>query len=392
VVRVRGVPKKQVAHIFFNGLVKSLSYASMKAALKKLIEKIDPKQIENFFPSKERYDEFLRARSLLEGIISDLDDTKPVDVGLLHRMEEASALFNKIHRSVAESTELGARAHVNEVYHWVAAGHVERSIYLAGVASGKKLADPYGTQIQLLPANACLYRYRQVYQLAERIPSGRSRESREIAALLLQMKKSLLYQMYAFAKDAYLGAKNHPMANYLMAVAQLIVAHAHEEDGDKIASAALVSNAHTLVKQISNPKDGDHYKYIDYHVMNHEEFVSFGRLSSRHTQITARLLELRESAEKVRRDGHTNHPQVYFALTPYLVVGARAASFITLATSAAALGGVTWEVLDDAIRSIWTAAIDTVPGLEEVASHGGGISASRTLAAISTMAHGGGIA
>ncbi|MCP4582966.1 MAG: hypothetical protein GY839_15260, partial [candidate division Zixibacteria bacterium] len=96
------------------------------------------------------------------GVLKSVDDRKQISPELLMRMEKVSQEFRVLHECLSSKTELAGRSSINEIYHWVAAGHMERSIYLAGVARGRRLKEPYRTQIQLLPANACMFRYLQV--------------------------------------------------------------------------------------------------------------------------------------------------------------------------------------------------------------------------------------
>ncbi|MCP4580249.1 MAG: hypothetical protein GY839_01430 [candidate division Zixibacteria bacterium] len=183
--------------------------------------------------------------------------------------------------------------------------------------------------------------------------------------------------MNYFAVEAYRESRNHPMASYIFAVSQLIMGESHEANSDSDNAQSFYNAAQTAINEITEPREGLHYMHAQYHKMNYDEFITLKPYYGKFPDIGARLKLLHEKATYLSKEGKISTPKDYYELTPYLVLGGRAASVIGLVVTAATLAGIDLDTIDNAIRSIWSDALRIIPGLdvEDVKSitlHGGG--------------------
>jgi hypothetical protein len=330
-----------------------------------LLTKLDPGQIRRRFPSEEQYERFNSAKKLAQAALERAEGGL-VSEELLKDIEAACSELRALANELADTTEIKGKSTLNEAYYLAEAGYLERSIHLAGIVASKPLNEPYRTQIRLLPADACLYRYRQV-QLIERIVREQEQEIAPALELVLdQMATTLLAQMDYFAREAYARAQLNPHAAYMKALANLLKAH-EVESRVKRDSQGLVASASEIVAQIQEPNHRSHYMTLQYHRRNFEEFRTFQRLSGRHSRIRGRLEDLHDQAVRLEKDGHGIRPKEWFAFGPYLTLGARAASIIGLVSLVGGISGMGPDELAAGVRSVWDTVVAQVPGIDSQA-------------------------
>jgi hypothetical protein len=281
----------------------------------------------------------------------------------------------------------------------MAAYDVEKSIYLAGSMKEKSLLRPYSTQIRLIPADACLRRYRQITQIEEWLQSESDKviESRHyIATLINEMGNSYLIQALGFSADAYIEDPTHVQAIYMCMMTKLLQAERLAKKGFKPDSVMLEGCARRLIIEIPIPKADDHYKQIEYHQLNYSEFKSNPTLSKQYPDICERLKELSDAAVLVA-PGHK--PPEYFDTSFWISGGKSGVAGVMILASLAA--GMSTESAKPILDLMWDSTIEyLVESLDESVSdqrnETGSIISDQTLDAhtssISVALHDGGVA
>lgn len=132
-----------------------------------LLKKVDGAKIQKLFPSKQDEEKFKKIMGMVIGLVNRLHKHVALNIEDLDHIDMASTALGELCQRLSTSTELGAKAILNQAVLWAEIGHVERSIYLAGVAKNKNVKEPYRSQINALPANACCSRYRQISKLQD---------------------------------------------------------------------------------------------------------------------------------------------------------------------------------------------------------------------------------
>ena len=374
-----------------------------------LIRQIDPKKIEKYFPTLEMKNKFEDIKKMFGNIMEQASGDKTnfaISVEFVSELEKAASEMRKISDILAENSELGSKARLNEAIFWQEGNYVERSLYLAGMAREKNIKEPYRTQLNNLPAHACLLRYRQVCQISEFIEDNIVAEVKgRIGLILKQMKSSFYNQFNYFATDAYLQNPGHYLSAYHKLLAYLLGGYRFELRGAEDQAELYYANAKRLINEQKEPKPGDHYMKLNYIKRAYEEFKTFERLANQHKHITDRLEYLQEKAKDLIETGRSRLPKDYFSFTPYVTFGLRAASVITLICLSSAVFGIETDSIKDAINYIWNTTGEKVLGVDgsfvsqltdsgqmnnliEIATKEGGGIASNPIAAL----EGGGIA
>lgn len=347
-----------------------------------LLKKIDPARLRSRFPDKRLRDEFhhaiAQAKQLYErlGIASGMaPEFSPENQ---REVERVAALLRDISSKVDDATEIGSRSRAAEAVVLYSAGFQERAIYLAGVAKSRNVREPYATQLQVLPADACVARYRQINRIREIVARQQSRSTwREtVLALLDSMQASLACQFETFAYDAYTRNPHHPYAAYMRSLTLLLQSHRLVGSAEEAVAPRLVTQAESVIANLPEPKRGDHASWVRCHMLNYAEFRSFRRLSSLHSRIQDRLEFLSKKADELLQanDGGLKHPREEFGFIPLAFVGARYASLLGIAYLIADLAGVEPKDLAHVVDQIWAVVARTVDNnIEGFAMHGGGV-------------------
>ena len=305
--------------------------------LTEIVSRVDPKKIERYFPSRQMKDKFEAAKESVNGVLSDAENGQ-VSPEFIVQIELSGEKMIELYQELADKTELGSKARLNESVFWAEAGHVERSIFLAGIARERKLRDPYRTQLSILPAHACLFRFGQVSKIDNWIrENSKIRGNEEVAIELAYMKSSYLYQLNYFATDAYTENKTHPFAAYLKIIATLLMAQETRMNGRDNAAKEFENIADTICTNISEPAHDSHYMHLNYHKKNYEEFSQFQHLSESYPLIASRLRTCCEKAIHIEKEGGGKKPRDYFDFIPYVTYGARAASVLSIVCLAPAV-------------------------------------------------------
>ena len=357
----------------------------------KAIKTVDPDRLRRRFPDRSLEVEYRSAREFLDVVLAEVDANRQIRTGTLEKLKQCELKFTSIADKLSPKTELGGRSHLNKIYGWVDSGYVERTIFLAGMAEGKEIRQPYRTQIRLLPCNACLFRYRQVYNVWEAGASSDSIGLSEgIVDKLALMKAAYLAQLDHFAEAAYQDDVQHPVAVYYMALSKYLLAEHARVNLDDQAAKILIEQGDLCSNNMPVPGVGIHYMHKQYHKMNFEEFSSFKRLSKKHGGF-AEILARNEQIVRNLKDEDMTYPRTVFEIMPYVVVGARgAASVASVGAAFAAAHSLGFDLVQVLVSDIWNQAVSLVPGMNQVdasmvaAIHGGGP------AGISAYIHGGG--
>lgn len=329
------------------------------------LSKVDPKKIEKMFPSKEWYDKYEKAMEKAGAVLKSANPDE-IDPLVVQELESATKSLIEIYSHLAENTELGSKSRLNEAVLLAEYKYVERSIYLAGLAREKNIKEPYRTQIAVLPANACLYRYRQAFNIEEWIKNNIQAEpSGKVAAHLKQMKASHLQQMHYFTTQAHMDNPGHAYAAYLKMLSSLLMGFSLEQAGKENSAKVFYSNAEAIIQNMSEPSETSHYMELQYLTMNNEEFKDFKRLGKKFKKIKERIAFLSKKASDVLEKGRFNKPKEYFAFTPYVAVGGRVASVAGLICLAGTVSGMNPDDISLALDQMWASAESTIPGFTE---------------------------
>jgi hypothetical protein len=327
----------------------------------KLIEKVDPKRIENLFPSAEDQQRFEAAKGIVIGIVESLQ-AGALDSICFDQIETAAAEFRALYGRLSPKTQIASRAVLNEAVLWAELGHVERSIFLAGVAREKKVAEPYRSQLNSLPANACCSRYRQLSKLSEAVKMKIGDAAyTELDPLFDEIRRSYLSQFVYFAGQAYLENRSHAMVAYMQTVACLLKAFELDHRGRTSEAAALVASGYDAVHSIPEPSSGSHFMEFQYHRMNLAEFLEMRRLSDKHGEVTSRLRFLAGRATKLKDEGAGRTPKMSYSFAPVVGWGARSVSVAGIILSIAPLLGWDQATLHASIDALWVHAADQIP-------------------------------
>ena len=360
---------------------------SLQQAFSSALSTINLDALRAKFPMPKMREEYDSAQEFLKEVLYEVDTKGPIRAGTLEKLKDCEGRYQRLCERMSPTSELGSRSQLNKIYGWVDSGYVERTIYLAGMAEGKRIRQPYRTQIQLLPCNACLFRYRQVYNIWESIQADETWQVPEEATAMLElMQDAYLTQMNHFARSAYDSSDKHPLATYHMTLSLLLLSQHTRQCGDSKRAGELEEQAYMYFKQIPKPKKNMHCMYKQYYQMSHNEFSSFTRLSEKHAEIADAIRSNGEFADQLDISD-LKSPRTSFEIMPYVVVGARGA--VSVVTLSAAVAGVTFmefDPLQQLLTDIWSHTINLIPGMNEADSitfaniHGGG----------PAMMHGGG--
>lgn len=320
--------------------------------LAELVNHIDPKWIEKHFPTIEwsrkhqTYKDCFQAlmRNAQSGIITP---------ELILELESLGEKFKEIYLYLDPRTELADKARLNEMVMWMEAECLERGIYLAALAKDRKAKEPYYTQMQILPAHACLQRYRQSYQIDEWVRTRvESIPSDSIAQILASWKSSFLAQLSYFATEAFNHNPEHNHARYHKVMSLLLVGRSLEEkqaENSKELAKSMYDMAYAIMSSWKEPINGIHFMQATYLNRALAEFSSFKRLSAEHPVVRERLQHLSTKAAEVK----TSRPDDYYSITPYLVTATRAASIVGAAVTSAYALGVDVNAIRDAVNDLW---------------------------------------
>lgn len=329
------------------------------------LSKVDPKKIEIMFPSKDWYEKYEKAMEKAGAILKNANPNE-IDPLVVQELESATKSLINIYSYLVENTELGSKSRLNEAVLMAEYKYVERSIYLAGLAREKNIKEPYRTQIAVLPANACLYRYRQAFNIEEWIKDNIQAEPPgKVAVHLKQMKASHLQQMHYFTTQAHMDNPGHVYAAYLKMLSSLLMGFSLEQAGKDSTAKVFYSNAEAIIDNMSEPSESSHYMELQYLTMSSEEFKDFKRLSKKFKKIKERLTFLNKKASEILEKGRFNKPKEYFAFTPYVAVGGRVASVAGLICLAGTVSGLNPNDISLALDQIWASAESTIPGFTE---------------------------
>lgn len=371
--------------------------------IRKAIGTVDPAKIQKMYPTESQFNRYLSLKGEAQDLLG-----RVAPYGLPPESEsELLSLTTRLldlAEDVAPSTELGGRLLVNHMVVWAEAHHLERAIYLAGICQGKDIKEPYRTQINLQPANACMTRYRQVFQIMEWIRMNIQAEpSGMVGDHLTSMLKALLDQFEYFAVEARRQNDRHVHASYKVALANLFRAHESHASGHTKKAESYSNIAIDLINGIGEPSSDSLKVELQYHVMNHREFQHFERLYERHEEIAFRLELLSDKAIKLLEAGGGKEDPCYFWFSSYVGGTVKTASVIGLICASAGALGIDPESARAAINSTWEMAVDSIPGLDsiaystespqklEVAMHTGGLATTTNLEELRTMVHTGGL-
>jgi len=334
------------------------------------LKSLDPASIQKRFPHPEMEKYFRTSLKSVNGLFQDVEKCEgAVDNTLLMRIEETAKSLWVLYDYLADQTELGTRARLSEAVMWAEAGHVERSIFLAGIADGKGLREPYKTQMSVLPANACLFRYRQVSEIDAWIRATlETRPEQKVFRLLQQHRMSLLQQMDFFACRAYLANSEHPFATYMYLVACLFYAEELERVGSAADAERRRCQALELVRALPEPDRGIHFMEAQYHVMNYDEFMTFETLRDRHEKIRYRLETLSARAKSLQKAGDVSKPKLSYNLIPYVTLGARATSIASIVLLSAPVYDIAAPIVVSAINDLINTVVAHIPGMDSARS------------------------
>ncbi len=319
---------------------------------KDLLKNIDPKLIQQFYPTAADKEQFETAKAAALQILG-LPETGDRSPELMLQLESCFKKLQDIYARLSDRTELGAKARLNEAVVLSEAGLLERAVFLAGVAREKNLPEPYKTQLQVLPANACLNRYRQVcrvraWTLEQTRATSPTRQ--EIAGQLLSMESNLFSLFWYFATQAHLDNPSHPFAAYLRMLSFLLAAERREPSALSEVEG-LVKAATLAINRLEKPTSESHYMILQYHEMNNDEFSSYPGFRERYPEIAARLRALSEMARE-SRPGFK--PKESYPYVPYVVRGARAVSVVSFLCLLAPTFGIEAKDIASAVQDAWT--------------------------------------
>jgi hypothetical protein len=315
-----------------------------------LLKHADPKWIERHFPTQEwayKHESYKACfQALMQRASAGL-----VTPELATELESLGEKFREIYQYLEPKTELSDKARLNEVVMWMESQCLERGIYLAGLAKEKKVKEPYYTQLMILPAHACLQRYRQSYQVEEwirlrvqSIPNG------NVADVLASWKSSFLAQLSYFATDAFNHNPSHNHARYHKVMSLLLTGQALEEQDKSSTAQSLYNMANQIMNDWIEPTDGYHFMQATYLKRSLDEFKSFRRLSAKHPVVLSRLSHLVQAVSAVS----VIKPSEFYTITPYLITATRAASIVGAAATTVYSFGIDVNVVRDAIDDLWS--------------------------------------
>jgi hypothetical protein len=329
---------------------------------------LDPQLIQKIFPAKEvkrRFDSIkgtaLDTLKAAKCALEDAGDCRHFSPELLADIEKASEGMRALYLYLAEPTELGSKARLNEAVFWAEAQYLERSIFLAGAAKERRTKEPYRTQISSLPAHACMVRYRQVYQIKQWIKNNVEAEPPgKIGSILQQMISSFLNQFCYFATEAYLQNPRHNLAAYHKMLSNLMLGRTLEERGDRDTAEKYYQGARSVAVSMDEPDSESHYMMLNYIKRNYNEFTSFKRLSQAHESIRSRLRHLHDKAVGIEDTGGGYKPTEYYSVIPYVTMGARTASIAGLVCLFYATTDIGFDNMQKAIGFIWDAVTSRI--------------------------------
>ena len=343
------------------------------------LETVNLEKLRSRYPDAEIEAKYKSAREYLGVVLAEVDSAKKLRTSTLEKLKKCEENFIALSERLSPSSELGSRSQLNKIYGWVDAGYVERTIYLAGMADGKKIRQPYRTQIRLLPCSACLLRYRQTYNVWEELKNNLSENVSGTAILKLEtIMDAYMAQMRHFAEEAYEENQEHPLSTYYMVLSALIFSNHAKKSGDNSLAEVYIRKANLHADRLPEPRAGMHYMHRQYHIMNHEEFASFRRLSREHPQVSS-ILARNFRKSKELRDHDLSYPRTTFEFVPYVAIGTRgAASVASVAAAVAAAYAMDFGPVQELISNIWNQSVSLIPGMNEVDAsmvasiHGGG--------------------
>ncbi|MCP4182447.1 MAG: hypothetical protein GY761_03910 [Hyphomicrobiales bacterium] len=348
----------------------------MSANLKPLLDairKVDPARISKLYPTREQYDEYVHLRQRAEFLFEQVTPGG-LPIVFNQQLEKLTSDMKKAANNLAPDTDLGGRLQLNRILVWAEAHHLERAIYLAGQCEALKIREPFRTQIRLQPANACMTRYRQVFQILEFIQNEIQAEpGNRIGITIAGMLRALLEQFEYFAFRAKQGNENHVFACYMLALSHLFRAHEQLAANDNESSANYLCLAQELINNIEEPSVGQQRVELSYHVNNWGEFSGFKRLSQAHPDISRRLEFLADKSQSIIDAEGYQEEKSYFWFSSYVGGTARAASIVGLVCATAGALGIDLDTARNAIENTWEIAIQSIPGLQENSEDGGKI-------------------
>lgn len=355
-----------------------------------LLKDLDTGKVAKFFPTQSDEEIFKKTMTMVGSLVDTLHAYGTLNLAALDQIEVAAAALRDLHQRLSPRTELGGKATLNEAVLWAEIGHLERSIYLAGIAKERNVKEPYKSQLNALPANACGSRYRQISKLHESVSRSLGPEAlATVAPLFNELQRSYLAQFLYFSGQAYMENKDHPMIAYNQTLALLMKGHELEAQGCMAEAAVMHESAYATIDALEDPKEGEHYLKVRYHLKNRDEFKDMRRLSNRHPKVTHRIDYLASKAARIQGDSRTSSPTMSYSIAPIVGWGARSASVLGLLISIAPLAGWDTHTISASIDALWTHAASLIPQLAPDASQ---IIHTSTGAGLELMAHTGGFA
>ena len=336
-----------------------------------VLTKLDPKAIERFFPTKADKNRYEAAKTLVNGVLTRAESGR-VSPEFIPEIENATATMFELYSSLSQRTELASKARLNEAVFWAEAGHVERSIYLAGVARERRLKEPYRTQLSVLPAHACFSRYLQLNRVdAWMNAKCKKCESNdwtdpeckscgniqaideEVKIELARMKQSYLFQLNYFSTDAYIENRNQPYAGYMRLITVLLMACEYRKSGQETVAGEYDAVAERISSELAEPMEDSHYMELTYHKKNYDEFTKLQDLAKIYKEIGSRLEFLRDKAVAIDSRGGGVRPKDYFDFGPYVTFCLRTASVFSILCLVPPVFGVSVEDVRPAFDHTW---------------------------------------
>jgi hypothetical protein len=374
------------------------------------IQSVDPAKIKKLYPSTEQFDEYVRLKQAAQSLVNKVEPGG-LPPELTQEIKALSESLRNLSNQISPNTELGGKLLTNEIVIWAESHHLERAIYLAGICHNRNIKEPYRTQIRLQPANACMTRYHQIFNVVEWIkgnihadPPGRTGHA------LASMLRALLEQFEYFSERAHEDNPKHVYGSYMMALAKLFKAHENAAIGNSKGSEKYSDSAKEIVNNIPEPTGATHKVELIYHQKNWEEFEGFSHLCEKHRDVANRLAFLASKAKSLLEAGGGKEEPCFFWFSSYVGGMARAGSVVGLICAIAGALGIDFSEARDAIEKTWHIVAESIPGLgpldanivtavhtgglagpEAVALHTGGLTNTFNLAEMKMMLHTGGL-
>lgn len=189
-----------------------------------------------------------------------------------------------------------------------------------------------------------------------------------VTVIFSELKRSYLSQFLYFSGQAYIENKNHPLLAYNQALACLMKGHELERHGSQKEAEIQYESAYSAIESIDEPKEGEHYLRVRYHVKNRDEFIEMRRLASRHPEVKHRIEYLARAAEKIQSEGKTSSPTMSYSISPIVGWGAKSASVLGVLILIAQIIGWDHSTITSTIDTLWVHAVNQIPQLSSHAT------------------------